>query len=114
MYNYSINTTYLDVENKDAQYQKEYLTVFNITEYDHKIIMKTVTDLFQKYKNNQQIDNILELVINNGHNLPFFLDKETAFMMLFSFEHFHLFHTFLKDTNKTNSYEKIIKHLQKK
>jgi hypothetical protein len=117
MYNYSINTTYLDVENKDTQYRKEYLAAFNITEYNNEIIMNTVTELFQKYKNNTQIEKILELGINNGNKLPFTLDKETSFMMLFSYENFHLFHTFLKEINNTtnnDSYENIIKHLQKK
>jgi len=117
MYNYSINTTYLDVENKDTQYQKDYLAAFNITEYDHEIIMNTVRELFQKHKNHTHVEEILELCINNGNKLPFTLDKETAFMMLFSYEHFHLFHTFLKEINnttKTDGYEKITKHLQKK
>ena len=44
MYNYSIQTTYLDIDDKkqDTQYRKEYLQAFNLEQFDN--ISQTVLD----------------------------------------------------------------------
>ena len=44
MYNYSINLTYLDIEDdkQDTQYRKELLDVFDIKQYEHETIMTSI------------------------------------------------------------------------
>ncbi len=61
MYNYSINTTYLtlDEDKQDTQYRKEYLSVFNLENYDEDVIMNTVDTLYKTYKDNDQIKKML-------------------------------------------------------
>ena len=51
MYNYSINTTYLDLddEKQDTQFRKELLDVFGVSEYCHKTFMTTIDTIYNKY-----------------------------------------------------------------
>ena len=66
MYNYSINTTYLDLkdeEKQDTQYRKELLEVFMVSEYKHKTIMDSIDFCFKKYGEQTQIKLILEELI---------------------------------------------------
>ena len=44
MYNYSINLTYLDIDDdkQDTQYRKELLDVFSIKHYEHETIMTCI------------------------------------------------------------------------
>lgn len=120
MYNYSITTTYLDIEDakQDTQYRKELLDVFGIKEYQNQTIMESIDYLYDKYKSNKQVDIILQTLISNTPFL-FRSDKKTAFTFLFSFENFYLFHNALQQLErisniKSNLYDKIIKNLQKK
>ena len=120
MYNYSINTTYLDIEDEkqDTQYRKELLDAFNIEQYDHQTIMQSMKIIFEKYKLHNQIINILQTLIGKL-KFPIELDQETAFMMMFSFENFYFFHNALGELERNENinmelYNKIIKNLQKK
>ena len=121
MYNYSINTTYLDIEeiDQDTQYRKELLNAFMISEYKHEIIMDSIDISFKKYGEHPQVKLILSEVIKHS-KLPFgWLDSPVAFTMLFSFDNFYYFHNALceleRNTNITTElFDKIIKNLQKK
>lgn len=120
MYNYSIKTTYLDLddEKQDTQFRKELLDVFGVKEYCHKTFMETIDTIYNKYKNNKQVENILKEVKNNCH-FPFELDQATAFTTLFSFQNFYLFHNALGELERNSKindelYDKIIQNLQKK
>jgi len=121
MYNYSINTTYLDIEDEkqDTQYRKELLDVFNIIEYKHETIMTSIHSIFEKYGTHKQVIDILKILIASEQRFPFEVDQETAFMMLFSFQNFYFFHNALCDLERNENinpelYDKIIKNLQKK
>ncbi len=121
MYNYSINTTYLDIEDEkqDTQYRKELLDVFNIEEYRHESIMNSMKNMFEKYGTHKQVVNILKISIASEQRFPFEVDQETAFMMLFSFQNFYFFHNALCDLERNENinlelYNKIIQNLQKK
>ena len=121
MYNYSINTTYLDIEDEkqDTQYRKELLDVFNIEEYRHESIMNSIKNIFEKYGTHKQVVNILKSLIENETKFPIDLTQETAFMMLFSFQNFYFFHNALCDLERNENinlelYDKIIQNLQKK
>lgn len=120
MYNYSINTTYLDIkgEEQDTQYRKELLKAFMTREYTHKKVMKCIDFCFKKYGEQTQVKLILEEVIKNSR-LPFGLDQVTAFTMLFSFENFYHFHKAICKMERNlpinpELYKKIIENLQKK
>lgn len=120
MYNYSINLTYLnlDDEKQDTQFRKELLDVFGVPEYHHKTIMTTIDTIYNTYKNNKQLVNILNEVKNNWR-FPFELDQATAFTMMFSFDNFYLFHNILGELERNSKindtlYNKIIQNLQKK
>jgi hypothetical protein len=121
MYNYSINTTYLDLkdeEKQDTQYRKELLEVFMVSEYKHKTITDSIDFCFKKYGEQTQIKLILEELIKNSR-LPFGLDQITAFTMLFSFENFYHFHKAICKMERNlpinpELYKNIIENLQKK
>jgi len=122
MYNYSIKTTYLDVEDtqeQDTKYRKELLDVFNLEEYDHNTIMDTVSDLYNTYKEHLQIKKIIEQVIKYENSFPVEVGPVTAFMLLFSFQNFYYFHTVLCDLERngvvsTENECNIIQNIQKK
>ena len=118
MYNYSINTTYLTIANdkQDTQYRKEYLSVFNLENYDEDIIMNCVNDLYQKYKINEQIKNLFAI---GKETSVYALNDDLTFILFFSFESFHYFHNCLKELERNNvisdkTLNEIIKNLQKK
>uniref|UniRef100_A0A6C0J8V4 Uncharacterized protein n=1 Tax=viral metagenome TaxID=1070528 RepID=A0A6C0J8V4_9ZZZZ len=119
MYNYSINTTYLDIkdEDQDTQYRKELLEVFMLHEYRHKPIMKTIEFCFKQYGEQHQVKIILTELIKHS-TFPFGLDQATAFTILFSFENFYYFHKALKNMERNSTinpelYKNIIENLQK-
>ena len=120
MYNYSINLTYLDIDDdkQDTQYRKELLDVFEIKEYKHEIIMTSIDTIYDKFKQHKQVNNILQELIKNN-SFPFEIDKKTAFTMLFSFENFYFSHNAFQHLERIsniekNLYDKIIQNLQKK
>ena len=120
MYNYSIKTTYLDLDDdkQDTQFRKELLDVFGVTEYSHETFMNTIDSMFQKMEDNKQLATILDEVIKNCR-FPFKLDQTTAFTMMFSFQNFYFFHKALCDLERNSlitdeTFNEIIKNLQKK
>ena len=120
MYNYSINLTYLDIEDdkQDTRYRKELLDVFDIKQYEHETIMTSIDTIYDKFGKHKQIQAILEELMKNS-SFPFEIGKKTAFTMLFSFENFYLSHNAFQQLERisnieTNLYDKIIQNLQKK
>ena len=118
MYNYSINTTYLtlDDDKQDTQYRKEYLSVFNLEKYDEDVIMNTVDTLYKTYKDNEQIKKLFSI---GKENCIYSLNDEMTFILMFSFESFHYFHKCLKEFERNNvisdeTFDEINKNLQKK
>ena len=114
MYNYSIQTTYLDIDDKkqDTQYRKEYLQIFDLEQFNNDSVTITTNYLFNKYKNNKQIYSLIQF---NRNNNIYALSDNIAFMLFFSFEHFYYFHKALQllDKNKIID-DKLIQNLQKK
>ena len=102
MYNYSIKITYLDIENEiqDTQYRKEYLSAFNLENYEEETIMDTINDLYHKYKDNKQINGLLQFGKQN--NIYSFNDEMT-FILFFSFEKFYYFHKALCQLNNNEN-----------
>ena len=94
-YNYTYKVTYneKDDDNKDKQYQTDFLEVFNLKEYDEKIIEKVRSEIYNKYKNHKQVIEIFREFRENQKRFPFDLSDETIFTFLFSFDYFCYIHT---------------------
>ena len=72
--------------------------------------MKIINELYQKYKDNKQIINLL----NNENNNIYGFDEELTFILFFAFEKFYYFHKALCQLNNNKIIDsKIIKNLQK-
>ncbi len=106
MYNYDINLTYYQKDN-DTVYRKEILDIFNLKQFDDSIIVKHIEQIYYKYENNTQIQNIIKNIKNNKKFKKFQLFGNgtrdvTYFLLLFSFDNFFLIHKCLQDLNKNN------------
>ncbi len=76
MYNYSFYCTYLDISSnehkQDTIYRQEILKAFHLMIYDHEKMMLTITELYNKYKENKQIVEILnKLKKHNKYSILF-------------------------------------------
>ena len=121
MYNYSFYCTYLDVSSNEHQqdtfYRQEILKAFNLMVYDHEKMMTTITDLYNKYKENEQIIEILKILKETNKYSFLFNNVSDLFTLLFSFEYFYYFHSCIAELEQSTSisdiiYEKFIKVLK--
>ena len=121
MYNYSFYCTYLDVssnENKqDTVYRQEILKAFQLMTYDHQKMMTTINNLYEKFKDNSQIIEILNVLKENNKFSFLFNNLNDLFTLLFSFEYFYYFHSCLAELEQSSYisniiYEKFIKVLK--
>ena len=121
MYNYSFYCTYLDVSSnehkQDTVYRQEILRAFNLMIYDHEKMMSTITELYNKYKDDKQVIEILKILKKNNKYSFLFNNLSDLFTLLFSFEYFYYFHTCIAELEQSKSisdiiYEKFIKVLK--
>tara|TARA_Y200000002_G_scaffold381604_1_gene396073 strand:+ start:4733 stop:5113 length:381 start_codon:yes stop_codon:yes gene_type:complete len=121
MYNYSFYCTYLDASTNDHKqdtiYRQEILKAFNLMVYDHEKMMDTISKLYNKYKENTQIKEIITLLKESNKYSFLFNNSQDLFTLLFSFEYFYYFHTCIAELEQSSCitniiYEKIIKILK--
>ena len=121
MYNYSFYCSYLDASanehKQDTIYRQEILKAFNLMVYDHEKMMLTITDLYNKYKENEQIIEILKILKETNKYSFLFNNVADLFTLLFSFEYFYYFHSCIAELEQSPSisdiiYEKFIKVLK--
>tara|TARA_B100000963_G_scaffold128523_1_gene112160 strand:+ start:5238 stop:5618 length:381 start_codon:yes stop_codon:yes gene_type:complete len=121
MYNYSFYCSYLDASknqhNQDTTYRHEILKAFNLMVYDHEKMMNTISELYNKYMENPQVQEILKILKENNKYSFLFDTFQDLFTLLFSFEYFYYFHTCIAELEQSNSisdiiYEKFIKVLK--
>ena len=94
MYNTHFVCTYKihdaeDEETQDIIYRYDYLSAFDLKEYDSDIIMKTLEDVYEKLKCDKDFMEILEA------HPRFVADKknyEFVMQLMFSFDTLDLFH----------------------
>ena len=69
MYNYSINLTYLDIDDdkQDTQYRKELLDVFDIKQYEHEKVHSNEYKHFMPY-DADRIQNESDLELEESHH----------------------------------------------
>ena len=80
-------------------------------------MMNTINDLYDKYKENSQIKEILNILKENNKYSFLFNNFTDLFTLLFSFEYFYYFHTCIAELEQSQSisdiiYEKFIKVLK--
>lgn len=108
MYKFDINIDYNNYpeEQKDYQYKKQLLDVFDTNNHNILKINESQCKLYNKYKKNKSLIDLLEFFKNNQTIIPLELSLETCFIFLFAFDYFYILHKCLQDINK---YDKITK-----
>ena len=99
MYKFDANVQYKNINNEDDTYRKHLLNVFDLKEYDDKIISAKNKELYQFIKDSTQIQSIIDEISTDKYAQIFIVDKnerELYLYLLFSFE-FDLFHNCLKE-----------------
>lgn len=121
MYNYSFYCTYLDVSSnqhkQDTIYRQEILKAFQLMTYEHEKMMATIDNLYEKFKDNKQIIEILNILKETNKYSFLFNNLKDLFTLLFSFEYFYYFHSCLAELQQSSCisdiiYEKFIKVLK--
>lgn len=113
MYNTDFICTYKlhDDENQDDMYRIDYLNAFGLKEFEGEKIMEIVELLYNKYKNNNDLKEILEkhhyFYIEPKNNIP---NYEFIFQSLFSFDTFDIFHKCLIKLNNNEAIDNETKN----
>ena len=95
MYNTHFLCTYKmhdDEETQDIIYRYDYLSAFDLKEYDSDIIMKTLEEVYEKLKCDKDFVEILEAHPRFVHDKK---NYEFVMQLMFSFDTFDLFHSCL-------------------
>lgn len=94
MYNYNAIVDYKKYDEDDI-YRQQICQSFNIDNYNHDIIMETITNIYEKYKNNNDFMQII------NHSSKLYNEEEDLYslMYLFSWDKFEVLHKCLNDLN---------------
>lgn len=65
-------------------YREEVLLLFGLEEFDETLINDSISELYEKLKDNKDMKKILEFLKNE-------FDEDIVFHILFSYDYFHLF-----------------------
>ena len=102
MYDYSANLSYanLDIKKSDTMYKKEFLNLFGLELYNGEVIMKSIFELNEKYKDNEKLSTILNKA-KNHKIISMFSDGNiiNLYFLLFSYDYMNLFHKCLQELN---------------
>ena len=115
MYNTNIKLTYNDPsnnENTDDLYQKEFLQVFGLENYDDNEVSKRMHDIFLRH--GEYFGHVL-IYISKSHVLPINLTPKQCFPFLFSWEYFYLTHNCIcaKKNDKNKCLGKLYDEIRK-
>lgn len=91
MYNTLLKCTYNNNANELAQedqYRTEFLSAFNLEEFDDKQINKEVSELFERVKHSHELTRCM----TKSAATFFSEDLQTGLMGLFAFDFFYLAH----------------------
>ena len=105
MYNYDIEINYNQFEEdlQNSKYQTQLLNVFSTDNGNILKINEIQCNLYQHYKSNESLKEILNYFKNNQRIIPLELCLETCFVFLFSFDFFYHFHKCLQDLKNEGS-----------
>ena len=71
-------------------YQSQLLQVFNLNEFDDKVISNIISDIEDDLKNNIDFVKVRELLYKNNENSIF--NRENIMTLFFSYDYFYKFH----------------------
>jgi hypothetical protein len=114
MYNTSILCTYTTIENpieSNEIYQTEFLKIFGLSSYNQKAVDRITNTLYKKMKPAPGLNEILQEIKNSqmGVFCNIFTDidesaaDEFAFVCLFSYDLFHVFHLYICEYYSTDT-----------
>ena len=110
MYNYDHKIQYNNISEpfKNEIYNQDILTCFEIkgfemNETNYKTISNSQDQLFEKYKENQSFNKLMNYIQNNQTFIPSKLPLKTCFVLCFSFDYFLIFHSCLVDLHNDNN-----------
>jgi len=82
-------------------YENELLYAFNLNNYDDNVINKSIEDLYNYIASKREIDKDVDLLLGYAEllSLKIILQHNTftGFMILFSYDYFHLTHLCISD-----------------
>jgi hypothetical protein len=110
VFNENDNITESDKEFvRDALYRQDILNIFKIEEFDMDNIDEYLKNLYDKIKENKEIN----LMLKKFANIYLSEDPEFGLVLLFSFDFLHLFHPFICEYLETGEisrekYDKLI------
>jgi hypothetical protein len=110
VFNENDNITESDKEFvRDALYRQDILNIFKIEEFDMDNIDEYLKNLYDKIKENKEIN----LMLKKFANIYLSEDPEFGLILLFSFDFLHLFHPFICEYLETGEisrekYDKLI------
>lgn len=110
VFNENDNITESDKEFvRDALYRQDILNIFKIEEFDMDNIDEYLKNLYNKIKENKEIN----LMLKKFANIYLSEDPEFGLVLLFSFDFLHLFHPFICEYLETGEisrekYDKLI------
>jgi hypothetical protein len=101
MYNFNIKINYKNEEDdkKNIEYQNQLLSAFNVNNQNISKINEIQCKLYEIYKENECLRDILIYFKNNQKIIPLELSLKTCFVFLFSYDFFEQFHLCLQDIN---------------
>ena len=97
-YNTNILCTYhliKDEEESDICYKVQYLDIFNLKNYDEKVINDIMMNLENKYKDNKYIKNLIDKKTIKEKQFSHLFSNDLEFTMCFQYEKFYIIHYIL-------------------
>jgi hypothetical protein len=105
-------TLFDDADDSNLCFQTQLLQAFKLTTYDDDKISVTRGKIYDILKDNEEIQEILEILSNTIFMFQYFksnnkeLDNTFVFPILFSYQYFHLFHKLLSNYISNKSLQK--------
>ena len=75
MYKFDATVQYKNINTEDDTYRKHFLNVFDLKEYDDKIIATKIKELYQFIKDSTQIQTIIDEITTDKYAQIFIVDK---------------------------------------
>ena len=91
---------------RNCIYRQDLLNLFDLEEFDEKIIQEEIDHLYEKIKNNPDFEYLLEKVSSD-----YSLSPRDAFLLLFSFDYMYATHLCLSDCLETGKMKRENKNI---